>query len=57
MSATGSDMNSEAVISYEHGKFPVIVEQLKSHGLTSLSKTQDITLEMSRKILETELEF
>lgn len=34
-------------------KIPVIVDQLKAHGLTALSETQDITLEVSRKILET----
>ena len=34
-------------------KIPVIVEQLKAHGLTALSETQDITLEISQKILET----
>ena len=33
-------------------KIPVIVEQLKAHGLTALSETQDITLEISQKILE-----
>lgn len=34
-------------------KIPVIVEQLKAHGLTALSETQDITPEVSQKILET----
>jgi len=33
-------------------KIPVIVEQLKAHGLTALSETQDITLDISKKILE-----
>lgn len=33
-------------------KIPVIVEQLKEHGMTKLSETQDITLEVSREILE-----
>jgi NADP-dependent alcohol dehydrogenase len=33
-------------------KIAVIVEQLKAHGLTALSETRDITLEISRKILE-----
>jgi len=33
-------------------KIPVIVEQLKAHGLTALSETQDLTLDISRKILE-----
>lgn len=34
-------------------KFPEIIENLKSHGLTALSETGDITLEVSQKILET----
>lgn len=33
-------------------KIPLIVEQLKAHGLTALSETRDITLDVSRKILE-----
>jgi NADP-dependent alcohol dehydrogenase len=33
-------------------KIPVIVEQLKAHGMTALSETQDLTLDVSRKILE-----
>jgi NADP-dependent alcohol dehydrogenase len=33
-------------------KIPVIVEQLKEHGMTALSETRDITLEVSREILE-----
>jgi NADP-dependent alcohol dehydrogenase len=33
-------------------KIPVIVEQLKAHGMVALSETQDINLEISRKILE-----
>lgn len=32
---------------------PAIVEQLKAHGLTALSETQDVTLDVSQKILET----
>lgn len=33
-------------------KIPVIVEQLKAHGMTALSETQDLTLDISQKILE-----
>jgi len=33
-------------------KIPVVIEQLKAHGLTALSETQDITLDISEKILE-----
>ena len=33
-------------------KIPTIVEQLKAHGMTALSETGDITLEVSQKILE-----
>ena len=33
-------------------KIPVIIEQLKAHGLTALSETQDITPDVSQKILE-----
>ena len=33
-------------------KIPVVVEQLKTHGMTALSETQDLMLEVSRKILE-----
>lgn len=33
-------------------KIPAIVEKLKAHGLTALSETQDITPEVSTKILE-----
>jgi NADP-dependent alcohol dehydrogenase len=33
-------------------QIPVIVEQLKAHGLTALSETQDLTLDISQKILE-----
>ncbi|SHI27244.1 iron-containing alcohol dehydrogenase [Desulfosporosinus lacus] len=33
-------------------KIPVIVEQLKAHGMTTLSETQDLTLDISQKILE-----
>lgn len=33
-------------------KIPALVEQLKAHGMTALSETRDITLEVSQKILE-----
>lgn len=33
-------------------KIPLVIELLKAHGLTALSETQDITLEVSQKILE-----
>lgn len=33
-------------------KIPALVEQLKAHGLTALSETRDITLDVSREILE-----
>lgn len=33
-------------------RIPVIVEQLKAHGLIALSETGDLTLDISRKILE-----
>lgn len=33
-------------------KIPVLVEQLRAHGLTALSETKGITLDVSRKILE-----
>ncbi|NYE56738.1 NADP-dependent alcohol dehydrogenase [Carboxydothermus ferrireducens DSM 11255] len=33
-------------------KIPVIIEQLKTHGWTALSETQDLTLDISQKILE-----
>lgn len=33
-------------------QIPVIVEQLKAHGWTALSETQDLTLDISQKILE-----
>jgi len=33
-------------------QIPAVLENLKAHGLTALSETQDITLEVSRKILE-----
>jgi len=36
-------------------KFPEVIENLKSHGLTAISETGDITLEVSHKILETAL--
>ncbi|MDP4281251.1 MAG: iron-containing alcohol dehydrogenase [Bacteroidota bacterium] len=33
-------------------KIPVVIEQLRDHGMTALSETHDITLDVSRKILE-----
>jgi NADP-dependent alcohol dehydrogenase len=43
----------------DHGvgadQLPVILGKLEAHGLTSLSETRDITLEVSRKILEAAL--
>jgi NADP-dependent alcohol dehydrogenase len=36
-------------------KIPAVVEQLKAHGMTALSETQDITLEVSQRILENAL--
>jgi NADP-dependent alcohol dehydrogenase len=33
-------------------QIPVVIEQLKAHGLTALSETGSITLEVSQKILE-----
>lgn len=33
-------------------KIAVIVEQLKSHGMTAISETGDLTLDVSQKILE-----
>ncbi len=33
-------------------KIPVIVEQLKAHGMTTFSETQDLTPEISQRILE-----
>jgi NADP-dependent alcohol dehydrogenase len=33
-------------------KIPVVIEQLKEHGLTNLSETQDLTLDISQRILE-----
>jgi NADP-dependent alcohol dehydrogenase len=33
-------------------KIPVVIEQLKAHGLIALSETQDLTLDISQKILE-----
>lgn len=33
-------------------KIPIVIEQLKAHGLTALSETQDLTLDISQKILE-----
>ena len=36
-------------------KFPEVIENLKSHGLTAISETGDITPEVSQRILETAL--
>lgn len=36
-------------------KFPEVIENLKSHGLTAISETGDITPQVSQKILETAL--
>lgn len=36
-------------------KIPAIVDNLKEHGMTALSETQDITPDISRKILEAAL--
>lgn len=36
-------------------QIPVIVEKLKMHGMTAMSETQDLTLGVSRRILETAL--
>ncbi len=33
-------------------KIPAVIEQLKAHGLTALSETRDLTLDISQKILE-----
>jgi NADP-dependent alcohol dehydrogenase len=33
-------------------KIPIIVEQLKAHGMTAISETGDLTLDISQKILE-----
>ena len=33
-------------------KIPVVIEQLKAHGMTALSETQDLTLDISQTILE-----
>lgn len=33
-------------------KIPVIIEQLKAHGMTALSETGNLTLDISQKILE-----
>ncbi|NGM84287.1 iron-containing alcohol dehydrogenase [Paenibacillus sp. 7124] len=33
-------------------KIPVIIEQLKTHGMTALSETHDLTLDISQEILE-----
>jgi len=37
----------------QQDKIPVVIEQLKEHGWTKLSETQDQTLEITQKILET----
>lgn len=36
-------------------KIPLIIEKLKAHGMTKLSETRDLSLEISKKILETAL--
>ncbi|MBC3887467.1 iron-containing alcohol dehydrogenase [Acetobacterium paludosum] len=36
-------------------KIPAIVEQLKAHGMTAISETGDLTLEISQKILESSM--
>jgi len=36
-------------------KIPVIVEQLKAHGMTVISESGDLTLEISQKILESSM--
>ncbi|MBC3796055.1 iron-containing alcohol dehydrogenase [Acetobacterium tundrae] len=36
-------------------KIPAIVEQLKAHGMTAISETGDLTLEISQKILESSI--
>lgn len=36
----------------EADKIPAVIEQLKAHGMTALSETQDLTLDISQKILE-----
>jgi NADP-dependent alcohol dehydrogenase len=36
----------------EADKIPIIVQQLKAHGMTTLSETQDLTPDISQKILE-----
>ena len=41
---------SQYGVSYD--KIPVVIDQLKAHGLTALSETRDINLEISRQILE-----
>ncbi|WP_415525133.1 hypothetical protein [Clostridium sp.] len=33
-------------------KIPAVIEQLKAHGMTTLSETQDLTLDISQKILK-----
>lgn len=36
-------------------QIPMIVEKLKTHGMTAMSETKDLTLGVSRRILETAL--
>jgi len=36
----------------EADQIPVVIEQLKAHGMTALSETQDLTLDISQQILE-----
>lgn len=36
----------------EADKISAVIEQLKAHGMTALSETQDLTLDISQKILE-----
>ena len=33
-------------------KIPAVLQQLKDHGMTAISETQDLTLDISQKILE-----
>jgi len=32
-------------------KIPVVIEQLRAHGMIALSETQDLTLDVSKEIL------
>jgi len=36
----------------EANRIPVVIEQLKAHGMVALSETQDLTLDISQQILE-----